>query len=187
MRKSWWKTFCVCCWCFFSLCVVVSPILDVLGRHVHCSHTVYVKCYFCCMFSLGSSSGRTGSVRIYRSTSELYTPNIYRGLRTQFSVYTVRGVSGLNRAAEKQDNRERRWEKMVDLFTSCSHTNGSEVEQTTVAKLNRSSVGTVDAGERIWVPLLVNRGTQILSPASTVPTAAERNRTAESDAESKRR
>jgi hypothetical protein len=30
-------------------------------------HVVYVTCYFCNMFSLGPSSGSTGSVRIYRS------------------------------------------------------------------------------------------------------------------------
>jgi hypothetical protein len=30
-------------------------------------HAVYVTCYFCCMFSLGTFSGITGSVRIYRS------------------------------------------------------------------------------------------------------------------------
>jgi hypothetical protein len=45
-------------------------------------HTVYVTCYFCYMFSLGTSSGSTGSVRIYTSTSERYTPNIYRCIPT---------------------------------------------------------------------------------------------------------
>ena len=34
------------------------------------------SCYFCYMFSLGSSSGNTGSVRIYRSSCKRYTPNI---------------------------------------------------------------------------------------------------------------
>jgi hypothetical protein len=42
------------------------------------AHVVYVTCYFYYMFSLGPSSGRTGSVRIYRSTRDRYTPNIYR-------------------------------------------------------------------------------------------------------------
>ena len=44
--------------------------------------TVYVTCYFCYLFSLGSSSGSTGSVRIYRSVCEHYTPNIYRCIPT---------------------------------------------------------------------------------------------------------
>ena len=30
------------------------------------AHVVYVTCYFCYMFSLGPSSGSSGSVRIYR-------------------------------------------------------------------------------------------------------------------------
>jgi hypothetical protein len=30
------------------------------------THVVYVTCYFCYVFSLGPSSGRSGSVRIYR-------------------------------------------------------------------------------------------------------------------------
>jgi hypothetical protein len=34
------------------------------------THVVYVTCYFCYMFSLGPSSGSTGSVQIYRSTCE---------------------------------------------------------------------------------------------------------------------
>ncbi len=44
-------------------------------------HVVYVTCYFCCMLSLGPSSGSTGSVR-YRSVYELYTPNINRCIPT---------------------------------------------------------------------------------------------------------
>jgi hypothetical protein len=43
---------------------------------------VYVTCYFCYVFSLGSSSGSTGSVRVYRSVCERYTPNIYRCIPT---------------------------------------------------------------------------------------------------------
>ena len=43
-------------------------------------HVVYVTCYFCYMFSLGPSSASTGSVQIYRSACERYTPNIYIGV-----------------------------------------------------------------------------------------------------------
>jgi hypothetical protein len=43
---------------------------------------VFVTCYFCYMFSLGPSSGSTGSIRIYRSVCERYTPNIYRCIPT---------------------------------------------------------------------------------------------------------
>ncbi len=46
------------------------------------AHAVYVTCYFCYMFSLGPSSARTGSVQIYRSVYELYTPYICRCIPT---------------------------------------------------------------------------------------------------------
>ena len=49
---------------------------------VSCAHAVYVIYYFCYIFSLGPSSGRTGSVQIYRSSCERYTPNIYRCIPT---------------------------------------------------------------------------------------------------------
>ena len=41
-------------------------------------HVVYVTCYVCYMFSLGSSSGSIDSVRIYRSCQVTvhYVPNI---------------------------------------------------------------------------------------------------------------
>ncbi len=51
------------------------------GYGVLCT-CVYVTCYFCYMFRLGPSSGSTGSVRVYRSACEQYTPNIYRCIPT---------------------------------------------------------------------------------------------------------
>jgi hypothetical protein len=62
-----------------DMCVVQ---VSTNRRPVSYAHVIYVTCYFCDMLSLGSSSGSTGSVRIYRSACKRYTPNIYRCLPT---------------------------------------------------------------------------------------------------------
>jgi hypothetical protein len=64
-----WSVWRVCC---TSFCHGLHVVVGLVSY----THVVYVTCYFCCMFSLGSSSGNTGSVRICRSECERNTPNI---------------------------------------------------------------------------------------------------------------
>ena len=51
-------------------------------------HSVFVTCYFCYMFSLGPSSGSTGSVRIYRSA---YEDNVQTGgvFRVRYMLFNA--------------------------------------------------------------------------------------------------